>query len=129
MIVSEFRYPEWQIPYHDAVTETDKQSLQHKLLLAECKIFERLQAISGCENHRDERLALADAVDGLRVLEIKKLNYPDWVPSTPPPLTMNDYGASGILLGKIVIEDPVPGDFILPHLPIGCLTGQRVFQK
>jgi hypothetical protein len=78
MIVTDFPYAEWQIPYRDALTEIDKQRMRDKVLFAEWKICERLQAISALRDHHEERSALADAVDRLRVLEIETLNYPKW---------------------------------------------------
>jgi hypothetical protein len=78
MIVSGSPYPNWQIQYRDAILETDTRKLRAKVLLAEWKIFERFQAISGSSDHYDERLALAQAVKGLRTLEVERLKYPDW---------------------------------------------------
>jgi hypothetical protein len=72
MIVSELLYPEWQKPYQEALLETDQRRLREKPFLAEAKICERLQALSVLQNHHEERLALDDAVNGLRVLEIER---------------------------------------------------------
>ena len=76
--MSDFRYPEWQEPYFEAVLETDNQKLQAKVLFAEWKIYQRLQAISTNGDHAQERSAIGNAVDGLLVLKFERLNYPDW---------------------------------------------------
>jgi hypothetical protein len=76
--VSELPYPEWQKPFQDALSETDKQKLQAKVLLAEWKIYRRLQAISSNGDHLEERSAITDAVNELLVLKFDRLNYPDW---------------------------------------------------
>ena len=77
--MSELPNPEWRIPYQEAVKETDMQRLRDRLFTAENAICERLRAISGLGDHDEERLALADAIERLRTLEIEKLNYPDWI--------------------------------------------------
>ncbi len=76
--MSELRYPEWQKPFQDAISETDKQKLQAKVLLAEWRIYQRLQAISTNGDHFEERSAITDAVDELLALKFDRLNYPDW---------------------------------------------------
>jgi hypothetical protein len=76
--MSELRYPEWQTPYEEALLAVDEQELEDKVRFAEWKIFERLQKISADSDHHDERSALAEAVNALRVLKRDTLNYPDW---------------------------------------------------
>jgi hypothetical protein len=76
--MSELRYPEWQKPYQEALLETDKQKLQGKIHLAEWKIFRRLQSISADSNHHEERRAIEDATNALRVLKRDTLDFPDW---------------------------------------------------
>ena len=78
--MSELRYPEWQTPYQEALLELDKKKLEAKIHLAEWKIFQRLQTISADSDHQGERLAIADALNALRVLKRDALNYPDWRP-------------------------------------------------
>jgi hypothetical protein len=73
-------YPEWQTPYQEALLELDKKKLEAKIHLAEWKIFQRLQSISADSDHQGERLAIADALNALRVLKRDALNYPDWKP-------------------------------------------------
>jgi hypothetical protein len=76
--MSELRYPEWQTPYKEALLAVDEQELEDKIRFAEWKIFERLQTISVDSDHHQERSAIAEAVNALRVLKRDTLNYPDW---------------------------------------------------
>jgi hypothetical protein len=78
--MSERGYAEWQTSYRDALLEVNKQELEAKIQLAEWKIFQRLQTISADSDHHEERLAIADAVNALRILKRDTLNYPDWNP-------------------------------------------------
>jgi hypothetical protein len=78
--MSERGYAEWQTSYRDALLEVNKQRLEAKIQLAEWKIFQRLQTISADSDHHEERLAIADAVNALRILKRDTLNYPDWNP-------------------------------------------------
>jgi hypothetical protein len=76
--MSELRYPEWQKPFDDAISETDKQKLQAKVLFAEWKIYQRLEAISTNGDHAEERSAIIDAMNELLTLKFDRLNYPRW---------------------------------------------------
>jgi hypothetical protein len=80
LTMSELSYPEWQTAYQEALVEVDKQKLETKIHLAEWKIYERLQTLSADSDHHQERSAIADAVNALRVLKRDTLNYPDWNP-------------------------------------------------
>ena len=74
----DFRYPEWQKSFQDALSEPDNQKLQAKVLVAEWKIYRRLEEISTNGDHHEERSAIADAVNELLALKVDRLNYPDW---------------------------------------------------
>jgi hypothetical protein len=76
--VREFPYPEWEVPYQEALLETDKQMLKKKINIAEWKIFQRLQTISADANHHQERAAIEDALNNLLALKNNQLDYPDW---------------------------------------------------
>jgi hypothetical protein len=78
--MSDIVYPEWQASYQEALLEVNKEKLEAKIRLAEWKIFQRLQRISADSDHHEERSAIADAVNALRVLQRDRLNYPDWNP-------------------------------------------------
>jgi hypothetical protein len=74
----DLRYPEWQTAYFSVMREMDDTKLVAKAKEAEAAIFLRLQALGTSSNHHEERLALEDAIRGLRVLRRDKLKFPDW---------------------------------------------------
>lgn len=74
----EILYPEWQLPYREALLELDPKQLPERVIAAETAIFNRLQVISGNTDHHAERRAIEDALAGLRVLKREALAYPDW---------------------------------------------------
>jgi hypothetical protein len=76
--MGEFLYPEWQIPYQEALLEADKRTLEKKIHFAEWKIFRRLQTICADSDHHQERAAIEDALNNLLALKHNQLNYPDW---------------------------------------------------
>jgi hypothetical protein len=76
--MNELRYPEWQKPYQEALLESDNQKLRAKILFAEWKIYQRMEAISSNGDHAQERSAIVDALDRLLALKFDRLNYPDW---------------------------------------------------
>jgi len=68
----------WQKPLRDALLELDPEQLQRKVTEAETAIFERLQELSLTPDSTEERRALQDATNSLRVLKKESLQYPDW---------------------------------------------------
>lgn len=75
----EIRYPPWQPGWQDALTELDSEKLHQKVIDAEAAIFKRLQELSADRtDHHEERLALSDAIAGLRTLKVERLKFPDW---------------------------------------------------
>ena len=76
--MSDLRYPEWQKSFQAALSESDNQKLQAKVLIAEWKIYRRLQELSANDDHPEERSAIANAVNELLALKVNRLNYPDW---------------------------------------------------
>lgn len=75
----EIRYPQWQGAWHDALLELDPKKLRQKVIDAEAAIFKRLQELSDDRtDHMEERLALNDAISGLRALKVEQLKFPDW---------------------------------------------------
>jgi hypothetical protein len=75
--VVELPYPEWQIPYQEALLEKNKGALEKKVHVAEWKIFQRLQMISADADHHRESSAIADALNHL-ALKTNQLGYPYW---------------------------------------------------
>lgn len=75
----EIRYPQWQGAWQDALLELDPKKLHQKVSDAEAAIYKRLQELSKDSiDHHEERLALSDAVSGLRTLKVEQLKFPDW---------------------------------------------------
>ena len=79
----------WQKPLQEALLEFDAKALQQKVADAETAIFERLQTLAKAkpddqinpdDQGKEERQALQDAVNSLRVLKREALNFPDWRP-------------------------------------------------
>jgi hypothetical protein len=71
------RFPAWQPQFHAALLETDPAKLKQRVIAAEEAIFVRFQATNG-GNDDTERHAMEDALRALRVIQVEKLNYPDW---------------------------------------------------
>jgi hypothetical protein len=69
---------EWQGTLREALLELDAEKLRQKVTEAETAIFERLQELSLSQDSSDERRALVDATNTLRVLKKESLKYPDW---------------------------------------------------
>ena len=74
------KYPEWQTAYLAAVSEVHEANLKQKLAAAEAAIFRRQQALASLDlaEHHQERIALQEAMEGLRILQREKLRFPDW---------------------------------------------------
>jgi hypothetical protein len=70
--------PDWQSLYQAALVETDPEKLHQRILLVEEAIYMRSQAIHGSAKDSAERQAIEDAMQTLRVIQVEKLNYPDW---------------------------------------------------
>jgi len=71
-------YPEWQPEYQAALLEFDPKQVIERVKEAETAIFNRLQSLLGSDNSQAERLAIEDALVGLRVIKRENLGFPDW---------------------------------------------------
>jgi surfactin synthase thioesterase subunit len=71
-------FPDWQPQFHAALLETDPKQLPQRVIAAEEAIFTRMQALASALNGDTERHAIEDAMRQLRVIQVEKLNYPDW---------------------------------------------------
>lgn len=75
----EMKFPEWQGAWQDALLELDPEKLHQKVAKAETAIFKRLQELSSDRtDHNEEHVALNDAINGLRILKVEKLKFPNW---------------------------------------------------
>jgi hypothetical protein len=73
-----FEFPVWQPLYQAALLETNPEQLHHRVLRAEEAIFNRSQELLNSSNGEAERHAMDDAMRALRVIQVEKLNYPEW---------------------------------------------------
>jgi hypothetical protein len=65
----ELKFPQWQAPFQELIIEFTLQRLPEKLQKAEALIQKRLQQLDQGNDHRDERIALQDALSILRVMK------------------------------------------------------------
>jgi hypothetical protein len=66
----------WQECYAAAVLETDPHKFKEKLEAAEAAIFVRIQELAHDSNHSDERSRIAEAIKGIRRLQVERLHFP-----------------------------------------------------
>jgi hypothetical protein len=71
-------FPDWQPQFRAALAETDPKQLHQRVIAAEEAIFTRMQALASAPDADTERHAIGDAMRQLRVIQVEKLNYPDW---------------------------------------------------
>ena len=72
------RFPEWQVPLQEVILEFDREELREKAERVETLIFERVQQLNQESDGRDERQALEDGLNILRMVRRDKLGFPDW---------------------------------------------------
>jgi hypothetical protein len=75
MAMTTFEYP-WQKEYQEALLERDVQNLEEKIVAAENAMFLRFQELGGTVSQDGERVALKEAIRGLRAIQTEKLHYP-----------------------------------------------------
>jgi len=74
----ELKFPAWQTPLQELLLEFDREKLPAKIQQVEALIFERLQQLSVDRCDRDERQAIQDALNVMRIVKRDKLGFPDW---------------------------------------------------
>ena len=74
--MSDMEYPEWQKAYREALLEVDLEKLSARIFDAEMAILVRVKALKTSSDAHWERVAIADALRGLLVLQREKLDYP-----------------------------------------------------
>jgi hypothetical protein len=65
----ELKFPQWQAPFQELIVEFTLQRLPERLQKAEALVHERMQQLDHGNDHRDERIALQDALSILRVMK------------------------------------------------------------
>jgi hypothetical protein len=76
-------FPEWQEPLYAALQERDPQKLQECVFTLEEAITRRKKLLADSPDAEAEKQAIEDAIHTLKVIQVEKLNYPDWVKSKP----------------------------------------------
>jgi hypothetical protein len=66
----------WKEPYHQALTESDKQKLTELVQAAEYAIVLRLQELENSPDHHEERIEMKLAAADLLVIKTYKLGWP-----------------------------------------------------
>jgi hypothetical protein len=72
------RYPEWQIPLEEVITEPDVKKLPSRIHAVETLILTRLQQLEAGRDGIAEREAINTAMNVLRVVKRERLAFPDW---------------------------------------------------
>jgi hypothetical protein len=62
------KYPSWQGPYRAAILETNPELLKQKIAAAEQAVKLRFKELENSADHREERMALTDALTALKIL-------------------------------------------------------------
>ncbi len=65
----ELKFPQWQAPFQELIIEFTLHRLPDKLQKAEALVLERVQQLNHGNDHRDERIALQDALSILRIMK------------------------------------------------------------
>ena len=76
--MSDLENPGWRESYEQAVSEFDPGKLVERVADAETAILSRMQALQTSSDGHVERKAIGEALNGLRTLQIERLNYPNW---------------------------------------------------
>jgi hypothetical protein len=78
MTDGEMKFPDWQIPFHQVLAESDTARLAERIQELDAIIFKRLQQLRQDPQDREERDALDHALSILRSIKRDKLGFPDW---------------------------------------------------
>ena len=76
--MSDLENPAWRKSYKEALSEFDPGKLVERVADAETAILSRMQALQTSSDGHVERQAIGEALNGLRILQTEKLNYPGW---------------------------------------------------
>lgn len=71
-------YPEWKKAYWDALLEVHPEKLAARVCDAETALLKRMEALQTSSDGHEERQAIEDALQGLRVLLRKRRDSPPW---------------------------------------------------
>ena len=76
MEARDLMFPEWQLPYFDALSEGSPETLRERVDDAERAILARLEQLVGSPEREMEQFALRDALHSLHVIKKDKLDFP-----------------------------------------------------
>jgi len=74
----DLKFPTWQVPYLDAVSEIPQGNLRERVDIAERAILVRLEVLSRTSGREEERVAIREALDALHTIKKDKLDFPHW---------------------------------------------------
>lgn len=76
--MDKLKYPQWQVHFEDAISESNPAQLALRVVAAEEALFLRLQRLGRDPATPEELTAIENALATLRMLKKNKLGYPDW---------------------------------------------------
>ena len=77
-VMSDIEYPEPQKACREPLFEVNAQKLPARIFAVEMALLVRMTALQTSSDGHREREAIEDALKALRVLQMKKLDYPFW---------------------------------------------------
>jgi hypothetical protein len=72
------KFPDWQPQFFAALLERDPRKLKEHAFSMEDAIVKRMESLDTSANADIEEQAIEEAIRALRIIQIEKLNYPDW---------------------------------------------------
>jgi hypothetical protein len=72
------RFPDWQRQLQAALLETDPTKLQQRIFSLEEALVRLTEFLADTPDAEEEKLAIGEGLRTLRVLQVEKLNFPDW---------------------------------------------------
>lgn len=73
-------FPDWQLPYFDALAPGSPETLSQRVDYAERAILVRLAELVSRPEREMEQFAIRDALDALYVIKKEKLDFPHLTP-------------------------------------------------
>jgi hypothetical protein len=79
-------FPDWQLPYFDALAPGSQETLSQRVDYAERAILVRLAELVSRPEREMEQFAIRDALDALYVIKKEKLDFPHLTPGPSKPV-------------------------------------------
>ena len=79
-------FPDWQLPYFDALGPGSPETLSQRVDYAERAILVRLAELVSRPEREMEQFAIRDALDALYVIKTEKLDFPHLTPGPSKPV-------------------------------------------